>query len=373
MKKDSIQVQSLAVKYRPKYLKDLVGHEAVVSKIKGMLKKKVVPGAIMFVGETGVGKTTIGRMLSNYLNCETFNRCGECTYCKLDKSPDYEELNMSDTRGIDEIRSLIRRSKNRPRFGNLRIFFLDEVHQLTPAASNSLLKSLEEPPEHTLWILATSEPGRVLPTIMGRCMVLNLNTLTKKDISKRLKLIVKKEKLNVSDSVRKKIAELADGHVRNGVALLDSVLYYQSENPDSDDKDILKYVVKNALITIEKDTEKYALKTLLTLYQGNLQSLCKTVVNVEDKSGIEYVNKMLYMNQYYVDYLATNGVKHPNVWNTPSNMRLRKLLKAKVPDKASLKRAVCIQQSLVSLRREMQNFIVPERQLILSYLSELCK
>lgn len=351
-------VQSLAVKYRPKKFEDLIGHEAVVTQLRGMLESGRITAALLFVGETGVGKTTLARMFASYLNG------GDG-----DTESDYEEMNMADHRKIDDIRALIQKAKNKPRFGKFRIFMLDEIHQLTGDSEKAILKSLEEPPPHTVWILATSDPEKVAPEIIGRCSVFKLLLPTKISIAKRLRRICRREKILLDKELLLKISELSGGHVRNAISLLESCLYYKQNKVDASNKEILDGVIKSSLASFDSETESSAMKCLIGCYTKNSAMITKALTLLRG-DYIPLVNVMLSLNQYAVD--STLAPYSPGLWHTAQNRRFLRAMKELGVELPNTKEACEIQDALISLRQNLQILSVPERYQLSTAMLKLC-
>ena len=302
-------VVSLAVKHRPHSILGLVGQDHVVTQVRGMVKSKRFPSAILISGDSGCGKTTLSRIISLTVNCKNLNQstlapCGECHPCKLGKSsPDYMEVNIGDTRGIDDIRGLTQSAKSMPVISNNRIIVLDEVHQLLAAGANALLKSLEDSPPRTLWILATTNPEKLLPTIVGRCLKLNLTTIEPDIIAKRLRIIAKREGVDLktfeggADIVRT-IVDLSNGRMRDAISILESALFAIQSSKDMDAKKILQ----NFLNTGEANLEQLAADLLIAL----LTSDVKTIVRVARTSGNcrGILQKLRWIIQYLLDNAA---------------------------------------------------------------------
>lgn len=345
--------KSLAVKYRPKRLEDLIGQEYVVAKLKGIIKTRNLPATILLAGGTGRGKTTVARMIARYLNCETFDACGKCPSCsyRIEDHPDFEELNVANERGIDDMRSLIRRSKNRPRVGRLRIYLLDEVHTLTPQASKTMLKPLEEPPEQTLWILATTDPDLLPATILGRAMVLHLKEVSRNDVSKRLKYIADKEGIEADQKLRLKIAELTGGYMRSAVQLLENV--GAAAKGGLGTKDIVKMVEQDAQDSSEPGMDDAAIKCLTAMYGRSLTSMWRYTAPIKGEF-VSFVNKILFLNQYLLEDGAHGDPRV--VWHTALNRRFKAAVQSTLKDFKPAKQIVLLTDlhaALVRLRTDM--------------------
>ncbi len=217
-------------KYRPQKFDQVVGQEHVVKTLLNALKMDKVAHAYLFTGPRGTGKTTIARLLAKAVNCqkpkqgEPDNQCFHCLEINSGKSLDLIEVDAASNRGIDEIRELRDGIKFSPNNLKYKIFIIDEVHQLTKEAFNALLKTLEEPPSHAIFILATTEIHKVPQTIISRCQRFDFHKLSLEKIVQRLSWIAKQEKIKIDDSALRLIALNADGSIRDGESLLGQII-----------------------------------------------------------------------------------------------------------------------------------------------------
>lgn len=227
-------------KWRPQTLAQLVGQELVVETLRRAVESRKIAHAYLFCGPRGTGKTSTGRILAKVVNCpdETGGEpCDACNICRSiteGRAPDVIEIDAASNRGIDEIRSLRERVHYAPNLARYKVYIIDEVHMLTEAASNALLKTLEEPPPHVIFVLATTEPHKVLPTIMSRCQRFNFRRLSQGAIVDKLKLICQEEDINVGLESLKLIAQAATGSLRDAENLLQQLIAYYGNQIDFD-------------------------------------------------------------------------------------------------------------------------------------------
>ena len=227
---------NLPVKYRPKTFEEVAGQQHVTRTLQNALKTGRISQAYLFAGPRGVGKTTTARILAKGLNCEkgvTPHPCNQCEICReIDegKSLDVIEIDGASNRGIEEIRSLREKIRFTPARARYKVYIIDEVHMLTTEAFNALLKTLEEPPPHVIFIFATTEPRKIPETVISRTQRFDFRPLSKKEIAERLKFVAEKEGIEVHPDALMRIAKYADGSLRDGLALLEQ-LYVFSNGP----------------------------------------------------------------------------------------------------------------------------------------------
>ncbi|MBR5997054.1 MAG: DNA polymerase III subunit gamma/tau [Bacilli bacterium] len=242
--------------YRPSTFEEVAGQEHIVKTLKNALATRKLAHAYLFAGPRGTGKTTMAKLLAKALNCDEGIgcQCNECKNCKaiIDGThPDVIELDAASNNGVDEIRELIDKVKYGTILGCYKVYIIDEVHMLSTGAFNALLKTLEEPPEHVIFILATTEPHKILPTILSRCQRYDFTKLSDDDINNRLRSVLEKEGIAYNEEAIKIIISLADGGMRDALSILDQVLAYSGNKLEV--QDILD------IFALESKEEKIAL------------------------------------------------------------------------------------------------------------------
>lgn len=189
--------KSLYRTYRPQTFKDVAGQEAIITTLKHAIDEKKIAHAYLFCGPRGTGKTTVAKLLAKAVNCTGDPKpCGECENCKQIENgthPDVIEIDAASNNGVEEVRSLIDKVKYAPTQGQYKVYIIDEVHMMSPGAFNALLKTLEEPPAHVIFILATTEPHKILPTIISRCQRFDFTRLTDQEMVQRMQYVLKEE------------------------------------------------------------------------------------------------------------------------------------------------------------------------------------
>jgi DNA polymerase-3 subunit gamma/tau len=222
--------QVLARKWRPKDFGALVGQEHVVRALRHALEQSRLHHAYLFTGTRGVGKTTLARILAKCLNCESgitaqpCNKCSACTQIDTGRFPDYVELDAASNRGVDEMTQLLERSVYAPTAGRFKVYVIDEVHQLSGHAFNAMLKTLEEPPEHLKFILATTDPQKIPVTVLSRCLQFNLKQMPREAIRAHLEGLLKAEQISFEGEALSLVGRAASGSMRDALSLLDQAI-----------------------------------------------------------------------------------------------------------------------------------------------------
>ena len=288
---DENKSKILALKYRPKVFKDLIGQEVIAQTILNAIKIGKTPNAYLLTGIRGVGKTTTARLIAKALNCsknnnnnnlcEQENRCDHCKEIESSNHIDVLEMDAASKTGIDDIRELIENSKYNPTSAKYKVFIIDEIHMLSKQAFNGLLKTLEEPPQKLKFILATTEARKIPVTILSRCQRFDLRRVSLDKIFNHLKEISNIEKVKISDDAIKLLARASEGSVRDSISLLDRALVFQSLKPsqvleDLDIRKMLGLADRSKLIKMLeyafKGNENDSLKILRELIEEGLDA-----------------------------------------------------------------------------------------------------
>ena len=231
----------LARKWRPKTFSEVTGQSHIVQALENALNTGRVHHAFLFAGTRGVGKTTLARILAKALNCEegvSAEPCGVCSACtSLDEGRfvDLIEIDAASRTGVDDMRDLLDNVQYAPTAGRYKVYLIDEVHMLSKSSFNALLKTLEEPPEHVKFLLATTDPQKLPVTVLSRCLQFNLKRMTAGQIVERLAEICSKEKLSAESAALKRIGRAAAGSMRDALSLMEQALAYGAEELRDDD------------------------------------------------------------------------------------------------------------------------------------------
>ena len=221
---------ALARKWRPRHFADLTGQEHVVQALSNALTQGRLHHAYLFTGTRGVGKTTLARILAKCLNCETGvtpEPCGECSACKqidAGRFVDLLELDAASNTGVDNMREVLDNAQYAPTVGRYKVYIIDEVHMLSKPAFNSMLKTLEEPPEHVKFILATTDPQKIPVTVLSRCLQFNLKPMTPTQVTQRLGYVLDQEGIAADPAALKLLARAANGSMRDALSLTDQAI-----------------------------------------------------------------------------------------------------------------------------------------------------
>jgi len=292
----------LARKYRPHNFKELVGQTHTIRTLVNALDSDNLHHGFLFTGTRGVGKTTIARIFAKSVNCEegvSSNPCGECATCiEIDKgqSVDLIELDAASHTGVDHMREILDNAQYTPTKNLYKIYLIDEVHMLSKSSFNALLKTLEEPPSHIKFLLATTDPKKLPITILSRCLQFNLNKLSHDEILNHLKFVMNEENLKFDDNALSKIAEFGNGSMRDALSLLDqSISFGNGSVLEKDLKEMLGLINHDeinhlASLVCDRDAEKILLFVKEMAHKGeNLSNALKDLTSLFHKISIAQI------------------------------------------------------------------------------------
>jgi len=290
-----------ARKYRPQHFNTVVGQSHITTTLKNAILQQHLAHAFLFCGPRGVGKTTCARILAKTINCENLTAegeaCDQCASCQsFNKGTSFSvhELDAASNNSVDDIRELIEQVRFSPQAGKYKIYIIDEVHMLSTSAFNAFLKTLEEPPAHAIFILATTEKHKILPTILSRCQIFDFKRITPNDIVEHLQEIAVKEKIDAEASALQVIAQKSDGCMRDALSILDKIVSFTNGH--------LTYA--NTLEHLNLLDEDHFFRLLEMLEQEDLPAVLNLYKEIDEK-GFEGDMVLNLLSEFFRNLLVS--------------------------------------------------------------------
>jgi len=340
--------KALYRKYRPSSFDEVVGQQHIVMTLQNAIKNNKLAHAYLFCGPRGTGKTSIAKILAKTINCQSEGakpccKCSSCLDIQESTHPDVIELDAASNNGVEEVREIIDKVKYAPMNGKFKVYIIDEVHMMTSSAFNALLKTLEEPPEYCIFVLATTEPHKVLPTIISRCQRFDFKKIAKPVLKGNINRVCDKEGIRIDDAAVDLIASLAEGGMRDALSILDQVVAYAQNDIKlqdvSDVYGVATLAEKLSLLECVKNKDSKALidKTKKISSNGiditrlviDLIDICKEAVvysyskktdilEIMSVNEVEGLLSMFSTNQLlqYIDYLIDTQSKFREATNS---------------------------------------------------------
>ncbi len=299
-------------KYRPNDFENVIGQDYIIKTLKNSIINNNISHAYIFSGPRGTGKTSTAKVFAKAINClnqKNGSPCGTCEFCKnFLENPDIIEIDAASNNGVDQIRDLIDNIKLTPSNGKYKVYIIDEVHMLTTSAFNALLLTLEEPPTHAIFILATTNIENVPITILSRCQRFDFQKITINDIVTAMKDICQKEKINITDEALNEIAYLSDGGMRDALSLLDQLSKNKEEITIDLVENQIKTVSRKSIDTIINSLENNDIETFLkTINDFRIRSvdyktLCKKIIDGLSNKVKDLKKKNNFNRLTFLDY-----------------------------------------------------------------------
>jgi DNA polymerase-3 subunit gamma/tau len=308
-----------ARKYRPQHFNTVVGQSHITTTLKNAILQQHLAHAFLFCGPRGVGKTTCARILAKTINCENLTAegeaCDQCASCQsFNKGTSFSvhELDAASNNSVDDIRELIEQVRFSPQAGKYKIYIIDEVHMLSTSAFNAFLKTLEEPPAHAIFILATTEKHKILPTILSRCQIFDFKRITPNDIVEHLQEIADKEKIDAEASALQVIAQKSDGCMRDALSILDKIVSFTNGH--------LTYA--NTLEHLNLLDEDHFFRLLEMLEQEDLPAVLNLYKEIDEK-GFEGDMVLNLLSEFFRNLLVSRDPRSLSMLQVVEGFRNR--------------------------------------------------
>ena len=327
-----------ARKYRPQTFDTVVGQSHITSTLKNAIKTDHLAQAFLFCGSRGVGKTTSARILAKTINCfnrteqvEACDQCDSCISFNTGNSLNVYELDAASNNSVDDIRSLIDQVRIAPQLGSHKIYIIDEVHMLSNSAFNAFLKTLEEPPRHAIFILATTEKHKIIPTILSRCQIFDFNRIKIKDIADHLATIASKEAITADPEALHMIATKADGALRDALSIFDQIVTFCGNNLT------YKHVIDN-LNVLDYD---YYFKFVDFAFKEDIPSSLLLLNDIYDK-GFDGHNFIIGLSNHFRNLLICKDIRTAQLLEVGEVVENRYIEQAKTLDAHLILRSLAV-------------------------------
>ncbi len=317
-----------ARKYRPQTFDTVVGQKSITSTLKNAIKNNHLAQAFLFCGSRGVGKTTTARILAKTINCfnktEAVEACDECESCQSFNSGaslNVYELDGASNNSVDDIRSLIDQVRIAPQLGTHKVYIIDEVHMLSTSAFNAFLKTLEEPPKHAIFILATTEKHKIIPTILSRCQIFDFSRIKIVDIADHLASIAVKEQISADSEALHLIAQKADGALRDALSIFDQIVTFAGNN--------LTY--QNVIDNLNILDYDYYFRIVESAQKEDIPNALLLLNDIIDK-GFDAHNFIVGLSDHYRNLLVCKDVRTANLLEVGETVQQRYIDQSKQID-----------------------------------------
>jgi DNA polymerase-3 subunit gamma/tau len=314
-----------ARKYRPQTFDTVVGQGSITSTLKNAIKTDHLAQAFLFCGSRGVGKTTTARILAKTINCfnrteqvEACDTCDSCISFNTGNSLNVYELDAASNNSVDDIRALIDQVRIAPQLGEYKVYIIDEVHMLSPSAFNAFLKTLEEPPKHAIFILATTEKHKIIPTILSRCQIFDFSRIKIKDIAGHLAQIASKEGISAENEALHLIAQKADGALRDALSIFDQIVTFTGST----------ITLKNVLENLNVLDYDYYFKIVESAQKEDIPSSLLLFNDIMDK-GFDAHHFIVGLAEHFRNLLICKDVRTAQLLEVGESVEQRYIEQAK--------------------------------------------
>lgn len=353
-----------ARKYRPQTFETVVGQRSITSTLKNAIKSNHLAQAFLFCGSRGVGKTTTARILAKTINCsnrsevtEACDQCESCVSFNNGTSLNVLELDAASNNSVEDIRNLIDQVRIPPQLGNYKVYIIDEVHMLSNQAFNAFLKTLEEPPKHAIFILATTEKHKIIPTILSRCQIFDFSRIRVKDIADHLSHISVKEGITADPEALHLIAMKADGALRDALSIFDQIVTFSGAT--------ISY--KSVLDNLSILDYEYYFKIVDAAEKQDVSQTLMILNDVYDR-GFDAYNFLMGLAEHYRNLMVSKDPRTVQLMELPESVQQRFVEQAKLVEIDRIYRALTLFSEVDAQYKTSKN----QRLLIEVMLLQLC-